>query len=219
MNSSNFIYQKLEAFIRKYYLNELIRGVVFFIGLGLLYFLFTLFVEYFLWLKPTARTILFWTFVGVEVILLFRYIIFPLFKLFKFQKGIDYKEASAIIGNHFSDVKDKLLNFIQLSDSDIHQNKSELLLASIEQKANALQPIPFSKAVNFNSNKKYLPLAVVPVLLFASFYFSGNKGIITQSLNRIVHFNAPFLPPAPFEFVLLNSNLQTEQIKKTLKSS
>ncbi|MFL9830079.1 hypothetical protein ABS764_04370 [Flavobacterium sp. ST-87] len=213
MNSSNFIYQKLEAFIRKYYLNELIRGIVFFIGLGLLYFLFTLFIEYFLWLKPTARTILFWTFVGVEVILLFRYIVFPLFKLFKFKKGIDYKEASAIIGNHFSDVKDKLLNFIQLSDSDIHQNKSELLLASIEQKANALQPIPFSKAVNFNSNKKYLPLAIVPVLLLASFYFSGNKGVITQSLNRIVHFNATFLPPAPFEFVLLNSNLQTEQNK------
>ncbi|MFA9192442.1 DUF4175 family protein [Flavobacterium sp. FZUC8N2.13] len=213
MNSSNFIYQKLEAFIRKYYLNELIRGVVFFIGLGLLYFLFTLFIEYFLWLKPIGRTILFWTFVGVEVVLLFRFILFPVFKLFKFKKGIDYNEASSIIGNHFSDVKDKLLNFIQLSDSDIHQNKSELLLASIEQKANALQPIPFTNAINFNSNKKYLPLAIIPVFLFASFYFSGNKGIITQSLNRIVHFNATFLPPAPFEFVLLNSSLQTEQNK------
>jgi hypothetical protein len=54
LESSNGIYQKLEAFIRKYYTNELIRGVVLFIGLGLLYFLFTLFVEYFLWLKPMA---------------------------------------------------------------------------------------------------------------------------------------------------------------------
>ena len=213
MNSSNFIYQKLEAFIRKYYLNELIRGVVFFIGLGLLYFLFTLFIEYFLWLKPVGRTILFWTFVGVEVVLLFRFILFPVFKLLKFKKGIDYNEASSIIGNHFSDVKDKLLNFIQLSNPENNSERSELLLASIEQKANALQPIPFTNAVNFNSNKKYLPLAIIPVFLFASFYFSGNKGIITQSLNRIVHFNAVFLPPAPFEFVLLNSNLQTEQNK------
>lgn len=213
MNSSNFIYQKLEAFIRKYYLNELIRGVVFFIGLGLLYFLFTLFIEYFLWLKPIGRTILFWTFVGVEVVLLSRFILFPVFKLFKFKKGIDYNEASSIIGNHFSDVKDKLLNFIQLSNPENNSERSELLLASIEQKANALEPIPFTNAVNFNSNKKYLPLAIIPVFLFASFYFSGNKGIITQSLNRIVHFNAVFLPPAPFEFVLLNSNLQTEQNK------
>ena len=213
MNSSNFIYQKLEAFIRKYYLNELIRGVVFFIGLGLLYFLFTLFIEYFLWLKPIGRTILFWTFVGVEVILLFRFILFPVFKLLKFKKGIDYNEASSIIGNHFSDVKDKLLNFIQLSNPENNSDRSELLLASIEQKANTLQPIPFTNAVNFNSNKKYLPLAIIPVFLFAAFYFSGNKGIITQSLNRIVHFNAVFLPPAPFEFVLLNENLQTEQNK------
>ena len=213
MNSSNFIYQKLEAFIRKYYLNELIRGVVLFIGLGLLYFLFTLFIEYFLWLKPTGRTILFWTFVGVEVFLLFRFIFFPIFKLFKFQKGIDYNDASAIIGNHFSEVKDKLLNFIQLSNPDNTTDKSELLLASIEQKANALQPIPFSNAINFNSNKKYLPFALIPIFLFASFYISGNNSIITQSLNRVVHFNASFLPPAPFEFVLLNSSLQTEQNK------
>lgn len=213
MNSSNFIYQKLEAFIRKYYLNELIRGVILFIGLGLLYFLFTLFIEYFLWLKPLGRTILFWTFVGVEVFLLFRFILFPIFKLFNFQKGIDYNDASAIIGNHFSDVKDKLLNFIQLSNLDNTTDMSELLLASIEQKANALQPIPFSNAINFNSNKKYLPLALIPILLFASFYLSGNNSMLTQSLNRVVHFNVSFLPPAPFEFVLLNSNLQTEQNK------
>ena len=213
LNNSNFIYQKLEAFIRKYYLNELIRGMFFFIGLGLLYFLFTLFIEYFLWLKPFGRTILFWTFVGVEAFLLFRFILFPIFKLLKFKKGIDYNEASAIIGNHFVEVKDKLLNFIQLSDSDMHQNKSELLLASIEQKANALQPIPFSNAVNFNANKKYLPLALIPLLVFSTFYFSGNSTIISQSLNRIVHFNARFSPPAPFEFVLLNQNLQTQQSK------
>jgi hypothetical protein len=187
--------------------------MIFFIGLGLLYFLFTLFVEYFLWLKPMGRTILFWTFVCVEVFLLFRFILFPIFKLFKLQKGIDYKEASAIIGNHFTEVNDKLTNFLQLSDSDLHQNKSELLLASIEQKANSLQPIPFGNAINFNSNRKYLPLAIFPILLFALFYVSGNSKILSQSLNRVVHFQEQFLPPAPFEFVMLNSNLQTEQNK------
>ena len=125
MKSSNIIYQKLETFIKKYYTNELIRGVLFFVGLGLLYFLFTLFVEYFLWLKPMGRTILFWVFVGVELFLLVRYIVFPVFKLFKIQKGIDYQEASVIIGNHFSEVSDKLTNFLQLASDD---NQSELLL-------------------------------------------------------------------------------------------
>ena len=129
MEKQQFIFQKLEAFIRKFYINELIRGTIFFIGLGLLYFLFTLFVEYFLWLKPMGRTILFWTFVGVEMYLLFRFILFPIFKLLKLQKGIDYNQASAIIGNHFTEVNDKLTNFLQLSNPNEHQIKSELLVA------------------------------------------------------------------------------------------
>jgi hypothetical protein len=49
----------------------------------------------------------------VEMSFLFVFI-YPLFKIVKF-KGIDYNQAS-IIGNHFSEVKDKLLNYIQLSD-------------------------------------------------------------------------------------------------------
>lgn len=210
MESTRVIYQKLEAFIRKYYLNELIRGTIFFVGLGLIYLLFTLFVEYFLWLKPLGRTLLFWTFVAVEVFLLLRYILFPIFKLLKFQKGIDYTQASSIIGNHFSEVSDKLTNFLQLSS---HQENSELLLASIDQKAQNLQPVPFTKAVNFNTNKRYLPLALIPVLLFAFFYLSGNSDVISQSFNRVVHFQKTYTPPAPFAFEIQNPILQTEQNK------
>ncbi len=213
MDKSNIIYEKLEAFIKKFYTNELIRGTIFFVGLGLLYFLFTLFLEYFLWLKPTARTILFWSFVSVEIFLLLRFILFPVFKLFKLQKGIDYSQASRIIGNHFSEVGDKLTNFLQLSQDN---NKSELLLASIEQKANTLQPIPFTNAINFGKNKKYLPLAIIPILFFAYFYISGNSNFITQSLNRVVNYKQQFLPPSPFEFQLVNSSLQTEQNKDFL---
>ncbi|MBY0487174.1 MAG: hypothetical protein K2P85_08340 [Flavobacteriaceae bacterium] len=212
MENQNIIYNKLEQFIKKFYTNELLRGTIFFVGIGLLYFLFTLFVEYFLWLKPTARTILFWTFIVVELFLLLRFILFPIFKLFKLQKGINYDDASKIIGNHFNEVGDKLTNFLQLSrDSDSLQKNSELLLASIDQKANTLQPIPFGNAINFGTNKKFLPLAIIPILFFVFFYLSGNSNFISQSLNRVVHYKEQFLPPAPFEFQLLNKNLQTEQ--------
>ena len=208
MGQSKFIYQKLELFIKKFYINELIKGSIFFVGLGLLYFLFTLFVEYFLWLKPMGRTFLFWLFIVVELFLLSRFILFPVFQLFKLKQGIDYNEASLIIGNHFSEIKDKLTNFLQLSND---QNQSELLLASIEQKANSLQLINFGNAISFKKNKKYLPFAIVPVLLFFFFYLSGNSSIISQSFNRVVHFKKQFSPPAPFEFQILNINLTTEQ--------
>ena len=213
MDNSKIIYKKLEDFITKYYTNELLKGIIFFVGIGLMYFIFTLFIEYFLWLKPTARTILFYTFVLVELFLFFRFICFPLFKLSKLQQGIDYEEASKIIGNHFSEIEDKLINFLQLS---YDSNKSELLAASIDQKANTLQPIPFGNAINFGNNKKYLPLAIIPILFFAFFYLSGNSNFISQSFNRVVNFKQQFLPPAPFEFEVLNTNLQTEQNKDFL---
>lgn len=213
MENKNLIFQKLEAFIKKFYTNELLKGSLLFIGLGLLYFMFTLLVEYFLWLSPKGRTLLFWLFISVEMFLLLRFILFPVFKLFKLQKGIDYTEASKIIGNHFSEVSDKLTNFLQLHNQS---NPSELLLASIDQKAKALQPIPFVNAINFKKNVKFLPYAIFPVLVLLLFFISGNSAMITQSLDRVVHFQKQYTPPAPFEFQILNSNLVSEQGKDFL---
>jgi hypothetical protein len=208
LEAKSIIFDKLEGFIKKFYTNELIKGVILFIGLGLLYFIFTLFIEYFLWLSTSGRTILFWLFVGVEMFLLIRFIAFPLFKLFKLQQGINYEQASAIIGNHFSEVQDKLLNFLQLANQS---QTSELLAASIEQKAVSLQPIPFSNAVNFAKNKKFLPYAIIPILLLILFFVTGNSSIISNSFDRVVHFQTKYAPPAPFEFVILNKSLIAQQ--------
>jgi len=208
LEAKSIIFDKLEGFIKKFYTNELIKGVILFIGLGLLYFIFTLLIEYFLWLSTSGRSILFWLFVGVESFLLIRFIAFPLFKLFKLQQGINYEQASEIIGNHFSEVQDKLLNFLQL----VNQSQtSELLAASIEQKAASLQPIPFSNAVNFAKNKKFLPYAIVPILLLILFFVTGNSEIISNSFTRVVNYETKFAPPAPFEFVVLNKSLTAQQ--------
>ena len=109
MESYKKIEQKIRQFIVKYYTNELIKGAILFLSLGFLYLFFTLFLEYFLWLKPTARTFLFWIFILVEVFLLIRFILLPIFKLIGLQKQISFADSSKIIGNHFPEVKDKLL--------------------------------------------------------------------------------------------------------------
>ena len=211
MNSSQLIFQKLEAFTRKYYTNELLRGALLFVGIGLLYFIATVSLEYFLWLKVQGRTTLFWAFILVETGLFIRFILFPVFKLIKLQKGIDHKQASQIIGQHFSEIDDKLLNFLQLVETSSTQENTELLLASIDQKALRLQPIPFSNAVRFSANKKYLPLALVPLLFCLYFYVSGQNNLLAEGLHRVVNYREQFTPPAPFRFEVLNPNLQTEQ--------
>ena len=106
MNNFNNIQTKLEQFIAKYYTNELIKGAILFFSIGLLYFLATLLIEHFLWLNSTGRTLLFWLFIAVELFLFIKFIAIPISRLLKLQKGIDYLDASKIIGNHFPEVND-----------------------------------------------------------------------------------------------------------------
>ena len=208
MKQNTSIHQKLESFIQKYYFNELIRGTILFLGLGLLYLIFNLLVEYFLWLPVLGRTFLFWLFVAVELFLFIRFIAFPLFKLFHLQKGLSYTEASKIIGTHFSSIKDKLLNYLQLAEAN---QQSELLLASIEQKAAELTPIPFTKAVNFKTNYKFLPYLVLPIFLLVLFFISGNSDVLSQSYQRMVQYNTTFTPPPLYQLKVLNPVLQVKQ--------
>lgn len=210
MNSYKNIEEKLHQFVRKFYINELIKGTILFLSLGFLYFFFTLFIEYFLWLKPTARTILFWVFILVELYLVFRFILTPIFKLIGLKKGISPTESSKIIGNHFTEVGDKLINVLQLKEIS---NQSGLLLASIEQKAKELQPIPFAKAVNFNTNTKYLKYAAIPIFIWLLITITGNYNMFNTSFKRVVNHRTAFVPPAPFSFYLVNESLKVVQGK------
>ncbi|AUS05140.1 DUF4175 family protein [Pseudotamlana carrageenivorans] len=210
MNHFKIIQEKLEVFIRRFYFNELLKGALLFFTIGLLYFLLTLFIESVLWLNPTSRTVLFWLFVIVELGLLIKFLVLPLAKLFKLQKGIDYEFASKIIGKHFPEVNDKLLNVLQL-----HQNKlqSELLLASIEQKSLELQPVPFKLAVNFKSTTKYLKYAAIPVLIILLVFLSGHINGFSASYKRVVDYKTAYEPPAPFKFFVINNDLNAVENK------
>lgn len=205
MGEFSKIQQKLQQFSRKYYTNELIKGSILFVSLGLIYLFFTLFIEYFLWLQPTARTVLFWLFIAVELFLLFRFICFPIFKIIGLQKGISFEEASKIIGNHFPEVQDKLLNVLQLQQTNL---QSDLLAAGIEQKSKELQPISFNKAIDFSNNKKYLKYVLIPIFIWMLSLLTGTSEKLSQSLNRVVNHSVAYNPPAPFYFDLTAKNLR-----------
>ena len=192
---------KLERFIRKYYKDELLRGLLFFIAIGLAYVLLVLGIEYFFWLNTWGRGILFWSFVGIEALLLIRFIGIPILRLFKLSKGIDYSEASKLIGNHFPEVKDKLLNTLQLKAT---AETSDLARASVLQKSKELEPIPFSLAIDYKKNLKYLKYALIPVLIFVGISLSSGVSLFSESANRVLDYKTHYAPPAPFSFHLKN---------------
>ncbi|MFK5957497.1 MAG: hypothetical protein QM495_01365 [Lutibacter sp.] len=169
-----------------------------------MYLLGTLLIEYFLWLQPLARTVLFWIFIIVEFALLTVYILFPIVKIVGLKKGINELEASKIIGNHFPEIKDKLLNMLQLQNFVEH---SELIEASIEQKSKELQPIPFKRAIDLSKNKKFIKYTLIPIVIWFVVYISGNVTIFNDSFSRVVNYKTQYKQPAPFSFQILNQSL------------
>lgn len=206
MKNLDNIHEKLKSFLKRFYTNEIIKGGIFFVLFGLLYFFLTLFIEYFFWLEPQLRTFLFWSFIFIELLLLFRFVVVPIFKLVGLKSGLTDEQASKIIGDHFKEIDDKLLNIIQLEQSN---EKSELLLASIEQKSGELRPFSFNSAISFKDNVVYLKYLMVPVVIWFAIWLTGNNSIFTQSLHRVVHHQTAFEAPAPFRFEVVNDSLET----------
>ena len=154
-NNYQILINKLDGFIRKYYKNRLLKGAIYSAGSLLASFIVFTSVEYFGQFSITGRTILFYLFMAIIAYLLVNYVAIPISKLYRFGKVINHNQASDIIGNHFDEVKDKLINVLQL-EHKAELNSSNLLLASIDQKSLELKPVPFSNAINLTENKKHL---------------------------------------------------------------
>ena len=204
MDNYSNILEKLNAFIAKFYTKMLLKGVLLFVAFGLLFFLLVLGIEYFLWLNSVGRLLLLVLFVGVEFYLVWKFIITPLSFLLKWKRGLSNKEASLLIGEHFPEVEDKLFNLLDLAESS---EKSELLLASIQQRSMDLSVVPFVKAVDLKENMGYARYLLLPLLVFGLIWISGDIASYFGSYKRVVNYDLAYEPPAPFAFKLLNSDL------------
>lgn len=204
---------KLDEFTRKYYKNQLLRGAIYTVGICVAFFIGILLLEYIGRFGVIGRTVLFYSFIATLVLVGYKYIVTPLLKLNRLGKVISNNEAAVIIGKHFTNIKDKLLNVLQLNTvANNYGLSAELIRAGIDQKITELRPVPFTNAVDFGENKKYVKYAALPLLLLLLL------GIIFPSLvketsSRLIRYNEVIVPVAPFKFEVLNKNLTVLQNK------
>lgn len=203
---------KLDEFIRKYYKNRLIRGGIFFIALLTVFFLVIILSEYFGRFNTVTRTVIFYSYIGLNIVILWRLILVPAFKLLKLGKIISHEEAAGIIGTHFPEISDKLLNTLQLKMlQDQHPEiPGDLIRASIDQKINKLRPVPFVLAIDMKQNLRYLRYALPPVIIIILILILSPR-VITEPSERIVKYQTVYVPPAPFTITVLNEKLETLQ--------
>lgn len=210
MSGYDTLLRKLDEFIRKYYLNRILRGVLYTVAIVGAFFLVITTSEYFGEFSTTTRTVLFWLFVASALAVVARFILWPATKMLRLGKTLDHTQASEIVGKHFPDVKDKLLNTLQLKALSERHGDSSMLLASINQRIASLSPVPFASAVDLGENKKYLkyalpPLAVICILLFAA------PSVLTESTERLVNYTEENIPQAPYTLTVLNSELSVPE--------
>lgn len=212
MNNYELLISKLDAFIRKYYANQLLRGVLVFTTSVLLFILTVTVSEYYLYLPVWLRTTIAILFVISALAALAVWIVKPLSKMARLGKVISHEQAAVIIGQHFDDVSDKLLNILQLKkNADTHASK-ELIEASIDQKAKQLAPIPVVSAIDLSKNKRYLPY-LLPVMLVVIFILVAAPNIFRDASARLLQPTTSFIKPAPFNFIL-----KTQELKATRNS-
>ena len=208
-NRHNLLFDKLNRFISKYYKDKILKGVIYlFATLMFFLFLFSI-IEFFSRLSSSGRQLLFWFYLLLNLIVLVKYIVYPFFQLLRIGKTIDYKDAAVIIGNHFPEIDDKILNILQLNELSDPEN--ELIDASITKKTNDIQSFSFRKTINFRQNKKHLKWLFIPSFIIITLVITGNKHMITESSARIIDHNTEYVIEAPFRFVINNERLEIIQ--------
>jgi hypothetical protein len=211
---------KIDTFIRKYYFNNLLRGMIF-LGAGIFsaYVIITV-SEYYGNFNSGFRTFLFYFFILLNLGLIASLIIPSLLAWLSLGKTITHDQAAEIIGKHFSDVSDKLLNTLQLKKlADSDDQHRALIEASIDQKIETLKPVSFPSAINIKENTKYLKWVIFPAAVICIIALAA-PSILTESTKRLIRHNEFFAPKAPFKFVVLNKSLsvvQGDDLKLDLK--
>lgn len=211
-NSYDLLIQKLDRFIRKYYVNQLIRGMLYTTALVLVLFLGLNFLEHYYYFPSSTRKILFYSFIGISTLALGGWVLLPLSRYFRLGKTISHPQAASIIGDHFTDVKDKLLNILQLRNQANEHPNADLVLASINQKSDQIKLVPFKNAIDLGENRKYLRYALPPLMLLIIVLFAA-PSLIKDSTNRLIRNNEEFERPAPFSFVVEAEDLEVVQFE------
>lgn len=211
-NNYQLLINKLDQFIRKFYINKLIRGFLYAIGLIGFLFLTMNLLEHYFYFGQGGRKTLFYSFVGISSLAVITWIVIPLLSYFRLGKIISHEQAANIIGDHFGDVKDKLINVLQLKKQSNNSNQADLILASINHKSEQIKLVPFKSAIDLSSNRKYLRYALPPLLLLLVILFAA-PSLIKDSTTRLINNNKDFEREAPFHFRIQENDLTVVQFE------
>lgn len=205
-NAYATLLQRIDEYKKRYFLNQLVKGSLFFIALLGAGYLFVNTAEFIGRFESTGRGALFFGFLSMAVFAFYRFIIRPLMGLYGLDRPLTNDDAARQIGTYFPEVGDKLLNTLQLQR--ISSDQSDLLVASLNQRSNQLLINRFASAIQISRNRQFLKYAIPPLALIFIILLI-NPSFFTKSSTRLVNYNKEFVEEAPFKFIIQNKSLKS----------
>ena len=199
------IRERINRYKKRYYMGALIKGLLIGSGIVLGIFLLITLLESVFHFSSAVRGVLLLSLLGGLGYVIYSYIGKPVLVLLGFRQGMTEEEAATAIGRYFPDVRDRLLNLLQL-EREAGEDGS-LVRASISQKTDRLRPVEFEKAVDLRTNRKHAKFALAPAALIVIIAIISPR-LLPDSSARIIRFNEDFAPEAPFDFTVTNASLQ-----------
>lgn len=192
------IIEKLSKLKRKEYSLLAIIGLQASVFIGLVLFSFFSLLELIGNFNPAVRTYFFFFTLLLFLLALTVLVIIPLLRYSGIMSKTDYYGTASRVGRNFPDIKDDLLNAMQLavSESSGLIYSGSLSDAAFRQVYDKTRSLKFESIVNFQKAKELL-LYVAGATLFTAVLFLFVPGLSEASF-RVMNFDTEFIPPARF---------------------
>ena len=148
--------------------------------------------------SSVLRTVFFLLFAILFISGLILFVVIPALKYFNNFRLSNYYSAASRVGENFPEVKDDLLNAMQLVTIDQQrQNYSSVLInAAFKNVYTRTKEIQFDSIISFKKSKElFLYLTMVLLVCAAAFSFSSN---MQGAAYRLINFNKNFSTPPRF---------------------
>jgi hypothetical protein len=202
------IINKLESFLRKEFINNALNGLIDVLNLSFLLLFGIVVFEFLFNFSAVIRTVFFTVWIIITGLLVVVNVLFPLSKAFNLIPSRDYFETAKRTGNFFPEIKDELINSLQLvADKTITNLYSlNLIDEAFRRTYQKVENLDFNSLIDFKSLKKKIKNLVfvfIPIL----FLIIINNGLLSAA-NRVFSFNTEFIPPQEFYFEIYPGDVQ-----------
>jgi len=195
VSKKKYTIDKLGSLLKKEYNKDFFVGLLKSFSILLMLFLFLSFLESIFFFTPSVRTgIIFFLFTALLLFFII-WIVKPLIKSFKHYSSKEINKAAETVGNYFPNIKDNLLNSLQLLYENNHSSKN-LTIAAFQKVYNQISNYDFLEVIDYSALKKnskifftILSIFISSVLIFPS---------INSAAVRLLNFNSEYAKPSEF---------------------